>query len=455
MIHRFNLCVTSAVDSSRITQILTLAEDSAKIFRGSYKRMDVWIDAVISVPGFNSQRRLKLIGKTRWSSKQDAIHSIIGDEKSLYVLIKALLKICSLDNLQQNPLINTSNTLNSWLRYDNVVIVFLLHKVFSSITPTTKFLQKMGLNILAGFRSLKECKQKLEDCTESLDNYIEQADRLIKDTNLLLLNDEEITALDCDCYISLPMEEEKQRKINRIKKIFHVLIQKLRDEIDEKILFEFDDPGSLLYEMMFLDPLTAEKTFSGGENSVSLTKLCRINNISNENFVIEELKKFTTEFTEHLNRRELVSLLNDNNGSELRFPDQNDDLLIQSGNDFEIQDEIESGQIQPVSEKKCECVECILKYISSNQERSKAYARVFKLYKYIATLPSTQVKCERDFSKLKLTKTRLRSSLCEKSLENLMLISVESAMFKNINLDDIVGEIIASSSRMTLYVGGG
>lgn len=103
--------------------------------------------------------------------------------------------------------------------------------------------------------------------------------------------------------------------------------------------------------------------------------------------------------------------------------------------------------------KKCGCIECILKYICSNEERMKTYAIILKLYKYVATLPSTQVKCERDFSKLKLTKTRLRSSLCEKTLENLIIISTESGMFENVDLNDIIDEIVASSSRISTYVG--
>lgn len=81
-----------------------------------------------------------------------------------------------------------------------------------------------------------------------------------------------------------------------------------------------------------------------------------------------------------------------------------------------------------------------------------AYANILKIYKYVATLPSTQEKCERDFSKLKLTKTRLRSSLCEESLENLIIISTESGMFQNVNLDDVVDEIVASSSRVSAYM---
>lgn len=68
-------------------------------------------------------------------------------------------------------------------------------------------------------------------------------------------------------------------------------------------------------------------------------------------------------------------------------------------------------------------------------------------------LPCAQVKCERDFSKLKLTKTRLRSSLCQESLQNLMIINAESGMFKNIDIDQIISELVATSNNMILFMG--
>lgn len=456
--HRFNLCVTAAVSSSmRIKQVLILVEESAKTFRGSYKKMNVWVEVAKTVPNFNSQRRLKLIGKTRWSSKQDALESIISDETNLYVLIKALLKLCSLDNLDGDALINASNSLNSWLRYDNVVVAFTLHKVFSLVSPTTKFLQTMGLNILDGVRSLKKCKHRLQEFKESLENWIEEAHKFVENTNSLLSKDEQIRSLDCECSISVPTEDERQKKINLIKNTFFNFIQKLEDEIVEKVLTQFDDSDSIHHEMSFLDPLTAEEKYSNRENLISLRKLCEINKIPDEEAVINELKKFTSEFSQYLNRSEMVSFLNDTNEFENETTDANTEqlaLLIESESDCEeTLADLEYVPIQSMYEKKCSCIDCILKYLSLNQERIKTYEHVLELYKYVARLPSTQVKCERDFSKLKLTKTRLRSSLSEKSLENLMLISTECAMFKDINLNEIIDEIIASSPQLTLFAG--
>lgn len=249
-----------------------------------------------ATPDFNSQRRLKLIGTTRWSSNQDAIDSIIGKENSLFVLIKPLLKVCSLDNLKSPSLFNAGNNLNLWILYDNVVVTFILHKKNSLITPTTKFLQKMGLNILDGYKSLKACNQKLEISSEQLDEYFDQADQFIKNTNLLLNDDKEIESLKCDCLIRIPLKDEKEKKINRIKGDFRNFIQTLQDGTDDRLLCKFDE--GVHHEMLLLDPLFAEKMFSSDDNSIFLKRLCEINNIKDENGAMEELKIFTAEYIE-------------------------------------------------------------------------------------------------------------------------------------------------------------
>lgn len=54
---------------------------------------------------------------------------------------------------------------------------------------------------------------------------------------------------------------------------------------------------------------------------------------------------------------------------------------------------------------------------------------------------------------MKLIKNRLRSTLSEKSLENVMIISTEAEMFKKLDLNQIVDDLIATSSRMAIDVG--
>ncbi|KAI6651454.1 hypothetical protein LOD99_5261 [Oopsacas minuta] len=63
---------------------------------------------------------------------------------------------------------------------------------------------------------------------------------------------------------------------------------------------------------------------------------------------------------------------------------------------------------------------------------AKLYPNLNILYRLILTLPVTSSACERSFSTLKLIKTRLRSTMCEDRLSNLLLLSAESIRMKSI-----------------------
>lgn len=159
--HRYNLVMKTATgSSSKIKNILELAEDTAKLFRSSYARMNIWNEVLKTTPHINSRMKLKLICSTRWSSKQEDTSNIISTETNLYVIIKSLLKVCGLKNLEREALVNASSILNSWLDYENIVLIFALNKMFSLTTPTTKFLQKYAVDILAAVESVRASKKK-------------------------------------------------------------------------------------------------------------------------------------------------------------------------------------------------------------------------------------------------------------------------------------------------------
>lgn len=57
---------------------------------------------------------------------------------------------------------------------------------------------------------------------------------------------------------------------------------------------------------------------------------------------------------------------------------------------------------------------------------SNAYYNLFITYKYILSLSSTQVACERSFSTLKNIKTRLRNRLTDDHLKTMMLTHINN-----------------------------
>jgi len=74
---------------------------------------------------------------------------------------------------------------------------------------------------------------------------------------------------------------------------------------------------------------------------------------------------------------------------------------------------------------------------------------LYQVFKYIILLPSTQVTCERVFSKLKVIKIKLRSSLDQQHLEPLILMAIEKDITLNVGKIKLIDDIAKSSNQMT------
>jgi len=74
-----------------------------------------------------------------------------------------------------------------------------------------------------------------------------------------------------------------------------------------------------------------------------------------------------------------------------------------------------------------------------------AFPNMYMAYKFLCTIPATSVSSEGTFSKLKLIKTRIRSTMVQKRLDNLMLLSCEKDVI--INLDEVINKY-ANTSKL-------
>ena len=75
------------------------------------------------------------------------------------------------------------------------------------------------------------------------------------------------------------------------------------------------------------------------------------------------------------------------------------------------------------------------------------YPNASLLYTYLLTLPITVASNERSFSKMKLLKNRLRSTLTADKFENLMLCAVEKDVLDTANLSVLADEWAARKKR--------
>ncbi|XP_025207424.1 uncharacterized protein LOC112603181 [Melanaphis sacchari] len=109
------------------------------------------------------------------------------------------------------------------------------------------------------------------------------------------------------------------------------------------------------------------------------------------------------------------------------------------------EDDIESKinhESQNMTCKSCKnCVVCCYNILQKYNLYCDAYANLFLAYKYVLTLPSTQVSCERSFSFLKNIKSRLRNQLSDPKLEAFMLMAIEKQKLTLLDSDKIIEEL--------------
>ncbi len=81
------------------------------------------------------------------------------------------------------------------------------------------------------------------------------------------------------------------------------------------------------------------------------------------------------------------------------------------------------------------------------QAEPECYGNLTKLVKIALTLPLTSTSAERTFSKLKLIKSRLRTTMQQERLRSLMLMSIEDDLLEQLDVDNLVQLFIDTAPR--------
>jgi hypothetical protein len=71
-------------------------------------------------------------------------------------------------------------------------------------------------------------------------------------------------------------------------------------------------------------------------------------------------------------------------------------------------------------------------------------------YQILLTVPVTVASAERSFSKLKLVKSYLRSTMTQERLNGLATIALESDVLEQIKYEDLIEDFISRNSRRLL-----
>ena len=92
----------------------------------------------------------------------------------------------------------------------------------------------------------------------------------------------------------------------------------------------------------------------------------------------------------------------------------------------------------------------ILKFL----KKRPFYPNAIIAYRILLTIPVTVASAERSFSKLKLLKSYLRSTMTQKRLNGLATIALEIDVLEKINYEDIIEAFISTNTRRMMLFHG-
>ena len=92
----------------------------------------------------------------------------------------------------------------------------------------------------------------------------------------------------------------------------------------------------------------------------------------------------------------------------------------------------------------------VLRYVCENRFVD-IMPNIYIALRIFLTTPVTVASGERNFSKLKLTKTYLRSTMAQDRLVNLSLISIENSITRTLNFSELINDFATKKARKVKF----
>lgn len=444
--HVLNLVLSDATSCCIDSQnLFSLINKTGVFFSSSYKRANIWEDFLNNRSGVDRVTKLKKIGATRWSSRHESLKSIFHSwvekdvDRKRFVCLLECLHFLGFESPTIDP--ETSSEARSlllcWSSFKTIFTSFIYLQIFYYSSPVSNYLQTKGLNYHEGYKLITELIHQilklqstdtnfdlLKMKTSSLVNVVENSLSHLSHLNLQTEFDTPRPRKKKKMPGELADDEghllsgERQFKVGTYKPIIDHLLNALifrykkNEHIFNSLTFFHGDSFHTLKqcEEKLHDAILFVSNKTGLNNTVLKEELLRFSEFFlNKDFQIDEV--------------ELEPM-------EVEAEGTDSDGLIENDNSRAM-----------IIKRHCtNCIQCLYKYLYNHSLNSLSFSNLFVAYKYILTLSCTQVHCERVFSKLKIIKTRLRSTLSQGLLEHLVLISVENDLIPDSK--DIVKQLL-------------
>lgn len=394
--HSLNLVVNDAAKCSHETiNFFDIIQEFYVFFSASTKR---WAIFEKQVP----ELKLKPLSDTRWSSRIDAIKPL---RYNLCNIFDALVEISTDSSLDLNVSHKANSLALKIQNYKFVCSIIIWHNILFKINTLSKMMQSSTMNV--------------QVCLDYLNNLLEYFTKLRSDNgfNDILVDANEIALeLNIDACFPLPQTLRPRKK----PKMFDY---EQNDDVilDPKINFKVE----LFYRIL-------DQTLSSLRSRFE------------ELQTFNDIFGFLTKMGSHSDE-DLLKYCKD---LHLKLQDQSREESDIDG--IDLFNEIKAFRLHSTTQTLND-PQIILQYIFENDLIS-TFPNVTIALRIFLTLPVSVASGERSFSKLKIIKKYLRSTMVQQRLSNLAIISIEHEILDTLNMHQTISEFAALKARKVQFL---
>lgn len=333
-------------------------------------------------------RTLKRLCPTRWTSRDEALTALRFRYKDvLKTLTDVSLKSKNAD--ERDEANGLKNKLQNFLC---IFLVVIFSKIFSFVSPVSRYLQSKSIDMKAAETHLKSAYESIKQMRE---NFVE-----MKTTSVELAR-------------TWGVEPNfQQKRLTRVKKHFDELSQDERIEDGEK-RFQVE-----IYNQL-LDILVSRL----GERFKSFSAVIEKFNVLSPTILDSASDEEVYHLSESL-REQYKDLMESFPQQMVSFRSIMRNVIKNTGNIMDL----------------AKAIICEHSTFSSN------FPEVCTAYILFITLPVTTATAERSFSKLKIIKSYLRSTMSQERLSGLSLLSIENETARKLDFGLLIDSFAASKS---------
>jgi len=413
--HRLSLVIVDAVSScTEARDLFGNMETLYEFISCSKKRVGLYSDYQKKYYPKKQLRRLKRVETTRWSSHASALQTVF---ETFDALIDTLFDLKDDKSTDRICSVKADNLMNYMLTERFILTGLIFLKIFDMTNPLNTFLQGKNIDLLGAVNyienvlfNIKELRNdsKFESIVLEKDKFIESKKDNLLFTPLVHSRVRRIKKMPGE----LASDEEFADPVQNFKiKSYYVILDIVSIQIQDR----FNESSTPLLKDISLFQRKRLKDVSSNASSLSVDAFQGFESIYGKFVSAVDLRREYVQFSNgYFSFEKFIQLPKRiHNVSDHIFHDTDDEQGFEESGFGPYEQYKDSTPLQTIYNV---CHMTGLKDI---------FPAISTALEIALTLPVTSASPERAFSKLKLIKTRLRSTMIEDRLEALMIISSE------------------------------